>query len=276
VNDDVLLVRREGRVVWLTLNRPHRMNAFDSVLIQRLHDELDGIAKDDGVSAVIIRGSGRCFSTGYDLTPPAPSEEDRARSITEDHDRILGHFKLFEKIWDLPQPVIAAVHGYCLGGATLMAVYCDLTVVTDHAIIGEPSIPVGGGYLAPVWASLIGPKRAKQMSFLPAGRFSGTTAVEWGWANYAVSQDEMWDNVGSMAAEMSRIPLEILRMKKYAINRVADLQGFRTVANIGAETDALLHFSPSVIELQQLIKDNGLKEAIRVFSRREAEPRQKK
>ena len=93
----------------------------------------------------------------------------------------------------------------------------------------------------------------------------GTTAADWGWANYAVPEEELWDNVAALAADISKVPLEILRMKKYSINRVAEIQGFRSAMSMGAETDALLHFSPAVVELSELIRSKGLKGAIAEF-----------
>ncbi|WP_425569133.1 enoyl-CoA hydratase/isomerase family protein [Pseudonocardia xishanensis] len=89
-------------------------------------------------------------------------------------------------IWDHPKPVIAAVHGYCIAGATQMCVFADLTIVAEDARIGEPALPLGGGYIAPLWAPLVGPKRAKELAFLPGNAIDGRTAVEWGWANHAV------------------------------------------------------------------------------------------
>jgi enoyl-CoA hydratase len=166
--------------------------------------------------------------------------------------------------------VIAAVHGYCLAGATQLCIFCDITVVAENAKIGWPSIPVGGGLISPMWSFLVGPKRAKQMSFVAGSQMSGTTSADWGWANYAVPEEELWDNVTNLAREISKVPLEILRMKKYAINRVAEIQGFRSAMSMGAETDALLHFSPAVIELAELIRGKGLKGAIAEFQERES------
>jgi enoyl-CoA hydratase len=144
-------------------------------------------------------------------------------------------------------------------------VFTDITVVAEDAKIGLPSIPIGGGYITPLWTPLVGPKRAKQMSFVAGSQISGTTASEWGWANYAVPADELLDNVRALATEISRIPSEILRMKKLAVNRVAEVQGFRTIAPMGAETDALLHYSAAVERLTATIRELGLKDAIQKF-----------
>jgi enoyl-CoA hydratase/carnithine racemase len=264
--DDLVLVERDGPVAWLTFNRPERLNALNEQLLTRFGELIDELGADSGVSVIIIRGAGRAFSSGYDLTPQqTDNTKPRERTITEDFDRLIGHIRLFERVWDLPKPVIAAVHGYCLAGATQLCVFCDITVVAEEAKIGLPSIPVGGGLISPMWSFFVGPKRAKQMSFVAGSQISGTTSADWGWANYAVPEAELWDNVGELARNISRTPLEILRMKKYSINRVSEVQGFRSAMTMGAETDALLHFSPAVNELQSLIRTRGLKDAITEF-----------
>jgi enoyl-CoA hydratase len=265
--DDEVLVERVGRAAWITLNRPERLNALNARLLHRFGAVIDELGADPDVSVLVIRGAGRAFSAGYDIKPDETEISGGSeRTIVAEYDRLLGHIKLFERLWDLPKPVIAAVHGYCLAGATQLCIFCDITVVADDAKVGWPSIPLGGGYISPMWSFLVGPKRAKQMSFVAGSQVSGTTSAEWGWANYSVPEAELWDNVAELAGQIGRVPLEILRMKKAAINRVAEIQGFRSAMSMGAETDALLHFSPAVIELQQLIKSKGLKGAIGEFN----------
>ena len=264
-----VLVERDGGIAWVTLNRPDKLNAMNTALLHRLSEVIDELGADDSARVLIIRGAGRAFSAGYDLQRDE-SEISEERTPVQDYDRILGHIRLFERLWDLPKPVIAAVHGYCLAGATQLCIFCDITVVAENARVGWPSIPVGGGLISPMWSFLVGPKRAKQMSFVAGSQMSGTTSADWGWANYAVPEEELWTNVTALARDIAKVPLEILRMKKHAINRVAEIQGFRSAMSMGAETDALLHFSPAVNELQQLIKDKGLKGAISEFQSRDS------
>jgi enoyl-CoA hydratase/carnithine racemase len=264
---DELLVDRDGPIAWITFNRPERLNALNEKVLNKFGVAIDELGADKSVSVVIIRGAGRAFSSGYDLTPHDPDTSAAwERTIVEDYELIMSHIRLYERLWDMPKPVIAAVHGYCLAAATSICVFCDITVVAEEARIGLPVIPVGGGLISPMWSFLIGPKRAKQMSFVAGSQISGTTASEWGWANYAVPEAELWDNVRELARKISKTPLDILQMKKVSINRVAEIRGFRSAVSMGAETDALLHFSPSVKKLEELINSRGLKNAIRDFS----------
>jgi enoyl-CoA hydratase/carnithine racemase len=265
---DTLLIERDGPLAWLTLNRPERLNALNRTLLGELVQALADLKDDASARVLAIRGAGRAFSAGYDMR----AQEDAPESVDAEHDDIVDDFerlcanlRIFESIWDYPKPVIAAVHGYCLAGATQLCVQCDMTIVARDAQIGFPAIPAGGGYISPMWMLFVGPKRAKQMSFVASSRISGQTASDWGWANYAVEQDELFDDVAALARRIAKIPAPIIRMKKYSINRAAEVQGFRLIPSLGAETDALLHYSEAVKELQALIRTEGMKAAIQHF-----------
>jgi enoyl-CoA hydratase/carnithine racemase len=265
---DTLNIVNEGPLTWLTLNRPERLNAISDQMLAELNDALDALARDDKARVIAIRGEGRAFSSGYDIA----SDSDEVggahdRDITEDRLRLTGNIDTFLKIWDHPKPVIAAVHGYCLAGATQLCVFCDLTVLAEDAKVGLPSIPIGGGYITPLWTWLIGPKRAKQMSFVAGSTIDGKTACDWGWGNYAVPADQLEDDVRKLATEIAKIPAPILTVKKLAINRTMEVQGFRASAPMGADLDALLHASAPVQQLNDLIVEHGLKEAIQRFDR---------
>jgi enoyl-CoA hydratase/carnithine racemase len=261
-------LERDGGLTWLTLNRPDRLNAMNGTMLENLSAALDFLAEDKATRVIAIRGAGRAFCSGYDIERDQADISDD-HDIVDDHEHLVKNLKRFLQIWDHPKPVIAAVHGYCLAGATQLCVFCDITVVADDAIIGLPSIPLGGGYITPLWVPLVGPKRAKQMAFT-LGRISGKVAADWGWANYAVPAAELEDDVRKLAHEIARIPGPILHMKKVAINRVADRMGFRDIVPMGAETDALLHYSQAVKDLNGLIREYGLKGAIAKFTAGEA------
>jgi enoyl-CoA hydratase/carnithine racemase len=258
-----ITIDREPELTWITLNRPDKLNAMHPPMLGELRRALDELKEDPSTRVIAIRGAGRAFCAGYDL-----SHRDETRpelDIVEDYDRLVHNIESYLQIWDHPKPVIAAVHGYCLAGATQLCVACDITVVAEDAVIGLPEIPVGGGYITPMWVPLVGVKRAKQMSFLAGSKISGETASQWGWANYAVPATELEDNVRELAKGIGRTPGPILHMKKVALNRVADVMGFRTTALMGAETDALLHYSGAVQEMRSDIRNDGLKAAIEKF-----------
>ena len=257
-----ILLDRDGPLTWLTLNRPEKLNAMSRALLEEFSAALAHLALDDSTRVIAIRGAGRAFSAGYDIER---SDESHEVDIVDDYLTHAGYLDRFLEIWDHPKPVLACVHGYCLAGATQLCTFCDITVVAEDAVIGWPSLPLGGGYISPLWVPLVGPKRAKQMSFVPGSRISGRTASDWGWANYAVPAPDLEEDVSRLAASIATIPAATLRMKKMAINRVADVMGFRNIVPMGAETDALLHYSAGVKQLADLIQELGLKGAIARF-----------
>jgi enoyl-CoA hydratase len=259
---ETIRVDREDPLVWITFDRQRQLNAMNEQLYDELLDVLDRLLDDRGAKVITIRGAGRAFSAGNDID----GAFDEHRDITTNRRRMAGHIHRYLKLWDYPKPIIAAVHGYCLGAATQLCVFCDITVVAEDAQIGIPSIPLGGGYITPLWVHLIGPKRAKQMSFVAGSRIDGRTAAEWGWANYAVPAGELEDNVRALARGIAKAPSEVLEIKKLAINRVMDVQGLRTIAPMGAEMDALLHSSAVVEHMKSILVEHGIKETIRRYN----------
>ena len=212
------------------------------------------------MSVIVLRGEGRAFSVGYDVEDDS-EYTGRARTL-DDWLHLRENIEVWLKVWRSPKPVIAAIQGYCMGGATMLAVCCDITLVAEDAVIGWPSVPLGAGLIAPVSAWLIGPKKAKEMSYIVGSRMSGTEAAEWGWANYAVPADELMDRVTTMANRIARTPSELLQVKKRAINRVMDSQGFSEAIMAGAEFDSIAHDSQSVDDTTDEIREFGLKATI--------------
>lgn len=262
-----LLVDLEGPVAWLTLNRPERLNAITTTMLDRLAEVLTEL-ETSTAKVVVIRGAGRSFSAGYDISPDS-GEVGKAhqRGPVADRNRQAAYIDYFTRIWRHPQPVIAAIHGYCMAGASQLACFCDITVVAEEAVIAaSPALPLGGGFISPLWSFRVGPQRAKEMSFVPGRRIDGRTAVEWGFANTAVPEAELESYVRELALSIATVPAPVLQMKKLAVNRVQEIQGFLTIAGFGADTDALIHTTSDVSEIQQLVRDVGIKEAIRRFS----------
>jgi enoyl-CoA hydratase len=252
------LEHRES-LTWIVLNRPDKANALSGELLEEFSDSLDRL-KVIGGPILAIRGEGKGFSAGYDL-----SEVGRVYSSADpiaDRARLARNVARYLAIWDHPKPVIAAVHGFCSAGATQLCVFADITIVADNARMSEPTVPIGGGYIAPLWVPLVGPKRAKELAFVPGNSIDGKTAVEWGWANHCVPADELIASVEGLADRIALTPPAVLQMKKLSINRAAEAGGFRAAAVGVAETNALLHFTPDVVKIRQMIADVGLKATI--------------
>lgn len=252
------------KIGWLVLSRPEKLNAFTAEMLAEFESAVDRLGRDPDVSVIVIRGEGRSFSVGYDVSKGEEAGRggpDRKRAL-DDWLHLRANIETWLRVWRCPKPVIAAVHGYCLGGATMLAVCCDLTVVADDAVIGWPSVPLGGGLIAPVSAWLVGPKKAKEMSYIVGSRMSGIEALEWGWANHSVPAADVLPFTTNLAARIARTPLELLQVKKRALNRVMDTQGFSEAVMAGAEFDAIAHDSVACEATTAEIREYGLKETI--------------
>jgi len=253
-------IEHAGALSWIVLDRPDRANALSPALMDEFADALERL-KGEGGPVIGLRGEGKGFCAGIDLadygsgdTGPADPMADRAR--------LQGNVERWLAMWDHPKPVIAAVHGYCIATAAQMCVFADITIVADDARIGEPTIPIGGGFVAPTWVSLVGAKRAKEFAFVPGNWIDGPTAVEWGWANHCVPAADLLAAVASLADRIALTPPEVLRLKKLSINRAAEAAGFRHALSGIAEIDALLHLAPAVIEIRTRMAERGLKAVI--------------
>ena len=258
-----------GRVATLTIDRQDRLNAISPALDDELLALLDRAAADEGVHAAVIAGAGRAFSTGADTKRDEASGHPVPTSTIEDRAARELNLQRYFRIWDSPLPVIAKVHGYCLGRAVQLAVVCDITIVAEDAKVGAPQLPLGAGFNSVYWAWLIGPKKAKELFFNTGSIISGAEAVRIGLFNRAVPADELDDAVEEYAAKLARTPRDLLTLQKRAINRTQELRGFRQAMLQSVEVNVIAHHSDAVHEMNRRITRDGLRATIEAFQRGE-------
>ncbi len=193
------LVLREDRdgLAILTLNRPEKLNALTVALFTELREHVEAIATEtDKVGLVMVRGAGKCFSAGHDLADIAHGEKPPKPSFQAD---------TIERLANLPQPVISAVHGHCYTGALELALAGDLIVAADSARFADTH---SRWALTPVWGMSqrlprrVGYARAREMMFT-ARTYTGEQALAMGLANSCVP-DQRFD------AELDRLAADIL------------------------------------------------------------------
>jgi enoyl-CoA hydratase len=260
--DQDILIEHRDSISWIVLNRPARANALSGRMLNQFSAALESL-KSSGGPVIGIRAAGNGFCAGMDL-----GQYGGAGAIdpVADAARLEANVARWLAIWDHPKPVIAAVHGYCAGVAAQLCVFADITVVSDDVRISEPGVPIGGGYIAPTWVSLVGPKRAKEFSFVPGNSIDGPTAVAWGWANHCVPASQLVTAVEALAARIALVPADVLRVKKLSINRAAEAAGFRAATSGIAEMDALLHLSPNVLAIRERMAERGLKAVLAEYA----------
>jgi enoyl-CoA hydratase len=260
-----ITIDRDGAVAELALNRPEKMNAFDPALFEAFAAELDALGDDDSVSVILIRGEGRAFSVGWDVGGREDTSGYAHESAHSDWSRLRDNIMTFALPFDVPKPVVTAAHGYVMGGATIIAVSSDLTVVGDDTRVGWPVLPIGGGMLGPISMALVGPKKAKELSYIAGSRMSGPEAAALGWANYSVPEQEVLAKARSLAYDISRTPLDMLRIKKLAANRVMVRQGFRETIENASEWDAISHAAPGNVRMAAKLAELGFRGATKWF-----------
>lgn len=208
-----VLYRGAGGVAEVVLNRPAVLNAINGAMHHGILAALDRAAGDDAVRAVVIRGSGRAFSAGGDLKAVAAGDD-------------VGHpVMLGRAIWNLPKPVIAAVHGYCLGQACELAAVCDLTVAAETARFGEVEINHGWGPPLPIMPFVLGIKRAKEVLLLGELMDAGL-ALQIGLVNRVVPEGELDAEVNRITSRIAGLKAEAVAGNKQLINRQYEAAGF--------------------------------------------------
>lgn len=245
---------------WIVLDRSEAANSFSHRMLEEFSSALDRLATE-GAPVVGIRADGKGFGAGMDL-----GEYNPGASPIDDVRRLSSYVERWLAIWKHPKPVIVAVHGYCIGVAAQMASFADILLVAEDARISEPTIPIGGGFIAPTWVNQVGARRAKELSFLPGNQIDGVTAERWGWANAAVPAENLISCAEQLAARIAQVPAGVLTGKKRSINRAMEAQGFLESLCAIAESDAILHLEPEVREIRHQLRTQGLKPTVARFS----------
>jgi enoyl-CoA hydratase len=233
----------------ITLNRPDKRNAISTPLRNELLDALRAHDHDPDARITIIRGAGKCFSSGYDLGSAlmedapfysAPGDGQWARQAND----------TWFSVWDLAKPVIAQIHGYAIAGATELASACDLVYVADDAFVSYPVVRVAS---PPDWqyhTVLLGLRRAMEL-MLTGDPISGEEAARIGFANKSFPADQLEDEVLKVATRIAGVPSDLTQINKRSVHRAFDVWGARAAIRAGTELQALAGHSESAAKFKQ-------------------------
>jgi enoyl-CoA hydratase/carnithine racemase len=225
-----LLVERRGPVATLVVNRPAQRNALTWDLVADLRDALADARRDPGVRVVVLTGAGeRAFCAGADLGGMAGAD---VVALHEARGRLAG---LFEDLWSLGKPTIAAVRGYALAGGMGLALSCDLVLAADDAIFGTPEIDVG------LWPYMITvplvrsmpPKRALEL-MMTGRRVDAAEAAALGFVTRVVAADHLPVAVDELAAVLAAKPPQAMRLGRDSFYRTWDLAAGDALAHLHA------------------------------------------
>ena len=259
--------KTKDAVATLTIDRPEKLNALTNAIMTELAATLDRIAGDDSIRVVVLTGEGRAFSAGFDVSTDADTPEWTPAYWIE-------HFRLayagLERLWALPQPVVAKIRGACLGGGFALSLACDLAYASEDAYFGEPEVKFGGSTMSPLLAWALPPRHFKEL--LLTGRFIDAKRAEtWGLINEAVSSGALDARVDQVVRHMCLLPPGTLAKNKSLLNHFYEVMGLRTLADIAeAKSVERLNTAPEN-EFTRISKEQGVSAALKWQKKRFAD-----
>lgn len=208
----ILLSQQQNGTAILTLNRPEVHNALSGELAELLSASLIELGSRRDTRVIIIAGAGdRAFCSGIDL------KERREFSPEQKWEQRNKAWRVSQILWQLPQPVIAAIHGWCIGGGFELALFCDLRIASEDAVFGFSELTLGSmpGSGGPILLPrLIGDARAKRL-FFTGRRINAHEAYALGVVDYVVSKNELTERALAVAEEIKgAAPLSLAAVKK--------------------------------------------------------------
>jgi len=261
MNFTTITLEKLGHLARLTLNRPERANALNHAMLTEINQALDAAERDADIRALIVRGAGAAFSSGFDLKEQMerhPRGHDQWRAILRlDFDTIM-------RFWHFPRPTIAAVRGPCLAGACELALACDLTIAADDAFFGEPELKFGAGIVAMILPWVVGPKIAKEIIFTGEDRISAARAREIGMVNRVVPAAALDDAALALATHIAAIDPNLVKATKRAINRALEAQNMLQALEEALAIDLAIEGegSPDKLRFMEIARRDGLKAAL--------------
>jgi len=259
---ETLVIERRGGVAILSFNRPRVLNAFDAPLVEATTKAMAELSADDSVLAIVVRGEGRAFSAGFDLKAGAATAGQRTLA---DWRRVLEKdFAFIMAFWDCPKPTIAAIHGYCIGGAFELSLACDITVAAEGTRLGAPEVKFGSGAVAMLLPFVAGAKAAKEILLTGDDHLTAQRALALGIINHVAPAGEELAKALEIAESIAAADPMAVQMSKRALNRSYEAMGLRVALAQALEIDIFIEGAggPKRAEFDRIRREQGLKAAL--------------
>jgi enoyl-CoA hydratase len=242
-----VLRETDGAVSTLILNRPDRLNTITPGLIEDLQAALAAAQADDDVRVIRLKGAGRAFCAGYDIDWGAEVMRDNEAGRPWDPMADLALMSRFVdtymSLWRSRKPVIAQVHGFCVGGGTDFALCSDLIVCAEDCRIGYPPARVWGSPTTAMWTYRLGLERSKRL-LLTGDPLDGRRAVEWGLASECHPEADLDEAALALCRRVAMLPANQLHMMKVLVNQTIEQMGLHTTQLIGTLLDGAARHTP--------------------------------
>jgi len=215
-----LLLQKDGAIGWIVFNQPEKRNAVSQEMWEQMPEHVRDLAADDAIRVVVLRGAGeQAFVAGADIS----QFKDRRRNMAdeEEYRRISGRGQ--ESLTTLGKPLLAMIHGFCVGGGVGIAVGCDIRIAADDARFGVPAARLGLGYHyhgMETLMKLVGPAYTKEIFFTARTDFSAQDALRMGLVNQVVPRAELEAFTRDYADRIARNAPLTLRSAKTTVDQL--------------------------------------------------------
>lgn len=267
---ETLAYETRGAVAAITLNRPDRLNTIVPPMPDEFEAAIDAATRDASVKVIVLRGAGRAFCAGYDFGGGFEHWDDY---ITTDGRWDAGKdfafatapqvapTQKFMSMWRCPKPVIAQVHGWCVGGGSDTALCADLVIASEDACIGTPYSRMWGAYLSGMWLYRLGLAKAKEYA-LTGKPLSGREAADVQLINRAVPFAELESAVLAQAEQLASIPASQLAAMKLVVNQAYENMGLGSTQTLGPILDGLMRNTPDARAFIDKAEREGVRAAV--------------
>lgn len=269
-----IVYEKKPPVAHITLNRPEKLNSLSDDLQREVREALEDAGwEDNEIRVIVLKGSGRGFSAGFDV-----SEGDYPDTVEMQSIFMKGKgftpTAWWDVFWNNPKPIIAQVHGFCIAGGCATVSFCDLRICSDDALFGAPEIRIMGPYIQGVWPWIFGMTKARELLYT-GNLIDAQEAYRLGFVNKVVSTDKLDEEVNKLAQTISKVPAAVVEYNKRLINMVYDLMNIRQVMERSSELETScltsLKSLPEVAQFQKIREEQGLNAALKWNSERFAE-----
>lgn len=258
--ENILYTVDNEHIAWLTLNRPAKLNAMTIKMVKEMRHALEQAEADPAVNVVVIRGAGRAFCAGHDLVEDASDEWE---NIYHYRQHYFQQFDDFTTPWRITKPVIASVRSIAIGKGFELALFCDVTIVSDDVRLGYKEVRYGISAHCMFLPWLTNMKMAKDL-LLTGREVTAAEAREIGLVTDVVPLDKLEEATLNKARLMARMPAEMQRAHKAYINRVYEIMGLKAATDNYLELVATFGYLqvPEYEQFMGRVNQDGLKPAL--------------
>lgn len=267
---ETLLYKSEPPIATITLNRPEHLNTIVPPMPDEIEQAIGLAERDPGVKVIVLRGAGRAFCGGYDFgsgfhhwddVMNTDGRWDPGKDFAAMTTQVTSPHQKFLSIWRASKPVIAQVHGWCVGGGSDYALCADIVIASDDAVIGTPYARMWGSYLTGMWVYRLSMAKVKWHA-LTGEPLTGKEAAAIELINESVPFEHLEARVEEVAEKLSAIPLSQLQAQKLIVNQAYENMGLSSTQTLGGILDGLMRNTPEALDFVETAESQGVRAVI--------------